>query len=400
MKRSVPESWFEEGALVRPDWAQPNLVHLNRAIACWLHGDDLLAEHGWPADEATTGLGAVLDGAERVAHVLVDGLSQSFLERLPADAFLRTHLNRTLRTVLPSATTPALTSQATGEWPALHGMFGWYSYLPRRDRLVLSLPFTALPGEVPADRAGVPFGELFFRPALLARNRPAACALFPSHLLNGRFNLYSAGAARRVPYSNLDEAFRAFAEALRSRAERYVYLYLPHLDSHAHKHGCEKLDDLLTALNAGLEQAARALSPRTRLLVTADHGLVDSVPELRFALDETSPLMDTLVAPPAGEPAMPFFHVRGDLVDRFLEHFEDSLGKAFVLLDPAACEELQLFGPVPLGPVARERVGQFVGIAREAAWVQAVPAGGQPYPLVGVHGGLRPDEVFVPLVVV
>jgi len=62
-------------------------------------------------------------------------------------------------------------------------------------------------------------------------------------------------------------------------------------------------------------------------------------------------------------------------------------------------EELRLLGPGELSPVTRQRLGTFVGIAPEPAtfFIEPVDASAG---FAGVHGGLRPAEVYMPFVVV
>ena len=61
--------------------------------------------------------------------ILADGLGLEMLEREAAARTLREHLRSELRTVFPSSTAVALTSLATGEWPARHAVTGWWTYL-------------------------------------------------------------------------------------------------------------------------------------------------------------------------------------------------------------------------------------------------------------------------------
>ncbi len=65
--------------------------------------------------------------------LLVDGLGLRMLEQRPADSVLRRLLAMELRTVFPSTTASAITSLATGEWPAQHAVVGWWTHLPVLD---------------------------------------------------------------------------------------------------------------------------------------------------------------------------------------------------------------------------------------------------------------------------
>jgi hypothetical protein len=79
--------------------------------------------------------------ADHLVFVLVDGLGMNLIETLPADSFLRTHVVMELQSVHPSGTPAALTSFATGCWPAEHGVIGWFTYLADAGVTATILPF-------------------------------------------------------------------------------------------------------------------------------------------------------------------------------------------------------------------------------------------------------------------
>ena len=70
------------------------------------------------------------------------------------------------------------------------------------------------------------------------------------------------------------------------------------------------------------------------------------------------------------------------------------------VLSQGETEELRLFGPEPLSDFARRRFGDYVGIAL-APFLLAHYASADSTALrhVGVHGGMCPDEVRVPVAV-
>ncbi len=60
---------------------------------------------------------------------------------------------------------------------------------------------------------------------------------------------------------------------------------------------------------------------------------------------------------------------------------------------------MRLFGPGPLPQATRGRLGDFVGIPLDGAFLEYSPAGGPAKPEYrGLHGGLSPEEMHVPLI--
>ena len=114
---------FDAGTLVRPDPTMPNLVDIARAVAT------ASGVRGLVLSPFADDLAASLADREHLVLILADGLGLEMLEREAAARTLREHLRSELRTVFPSSTAVALTSLATGEWPARHAVTGWWTYL-------------------------------------------------------------------------------------------------------------------------------------------------------------------------------------------------------------------------------------------------------------------------------
>ena len=126
---------FEEGLLVRPDAEVANTVDLARAVGtlCGVEG----------LEPGTNGrrIAEIIGEHAHVVFVMVDGLGMNLVEREAPDEFFRSHTVMELRSVFPSSTAPALTSLATGLWPAEHAVPGWYTYLPAYGLTATILPF-------------------------------------------------------------------------------------------------------------------------------------------------------------------------------------------------------------------------------------------------------------------
>ncbi len=71
---------------------------------------------------------------------------------------------------------------------------------------------------------------------------------------------------------------------------------------------------------------------------------------------------------------------------------------AVLSLDEA--EEMRLFGPEPLSDQARRRFGDYIGVTPEPLSV-GYHQSEEDFGLrnVGIHGGMSPDEVRIPLIV-
>lgn len=383
--------WFDTGALVRPDAGVPNTVDLSRALAsiCGMPGIELSPSASVVAD--------AVGSAEHVVFVMADGLGMNLIERLPADAFLRTHLVFEMQSVFPSSTAPAVTSLATGCWPAEHGVPGWFTYLPDNDLIAAILPFVERFSKRPLGELGVTPEGAFPVDSWLPRFGRDALCYNPAHLVGSVYSNYLSGGAPQQPYEHLSAAVDAVAVRIKNAAApTYTYLYVPFIDAAEHDHGpySKPVAKTLDMVQRCVERLATELADRARIVVSADHGLTHINRRDQVEIKEGDPLLDLLRLPPSSEPRVPLFYVRDGCHERFVELFHEQFpAHALLTIDEVA--KLRLLGPQPLAEETRRRMGDFMAISATPDAVNYRPDG----PMLGYHGGLLPEEVRIPLIV-
>jgi hypothetical protein len=180
----------------------------------------------------------------------------------------------------------------------------------------------------------------------------------------------------------------------------YTQLYYPGVDSAAHKHGpaAAAVRAEVDLLEREIERLAAALGPRARIVVSADHGLIEAPDAAKVLFPPEGDLAELLVTPPSGESRVPFFHCRPGRAAEFARRFRSALGDAFLLLTPDEVAASGLLGSVTLPAVTRSRLGDFVALAAGDQVLVHAPDR-EIAALKGFHGGLSADEVRVPLIV-
>jgi hypothetical protein len=378
-----------------PSAEAPNTVSLIRALMRRTGAQD---DRDDPAADA---LHEELGEAEHFVLVLVDALGEELLARAPADGFLRRHHALTLRAVFPSATAIALTSLATTQWPAEHGVTGWFIYLQDHDLSTISLPFVERFRGEPLGARGVDVETVFPVPSRWSHAASDTLQYVPPEFAETDYSAYFSGGGPIEAYANLDGAAARIIERV-AAAERPTvsYLYLPHLDMLCHSQGpsSPQVDELIGMIDVVVGAIHAGVKGRARLVVTADHGHIDIPEALRFVLREGDPLLARLRCPPSCETRVPVFHVRPGNDATFVSEFAERFGAHFALLTPDEAARLGLFGPEPLSKTARDRLGSFIGIAGDAATISYRGADEHDPPKKGSHGGLLPAEMRVPLI--
>lgn len=390
---------FQAGTLIRPSDSQSNLVHLVRAVATLAGVTDL------DFAPATRELINLIKPAKHLIFILLDGLGMNIVRRLPKGSFLATQLAGELHATCPSTTACALTSVTTAQYPNRHGVTGWFTHLPEFELTAMILPFAERMTAQPLTHRGIrvedvlPTGSI--GPILPRMRTHRPLTLVPAYIANTPYNTYSRGGMPGRGYEDLEDAVDQLIAHVNAATEpTYTHLYLHDIDTLCHHVGIthDGVLPLVLGIDAELARLARGLAGKARIVITADHGLLDVPAPDQTILQEHDPLLDVLVVPPTGDARMPVFHLREGRRADFQEIFQARFANRMTLLSVDDAERLELFGPGPLSPTARRRFGDYIAFPHVPTTLSYHPPTrpmGKLY--LAVHGGLSAEEMLVPL---
>jgi hypothetical protein len=352
----------------------------------------------------------VFDGVgtdvDRVVLVVVDGYGLDSFERdRSGHPFLQRLVERgvvtPLTSVYPSETAAAITTLQTGQLPCEHGQLGWNVYDPKTDR-----SFLALSAEVKAGDDASYAPEAW--EAAESQYERLAAAGVDCHRLQP-FPGENRGVSQHQ-YDGLDAFGDRLGEVLAvTDAPGYVYAYLPHVDGVSHADGTtgesfqQTVADVCDGLTAFVEGVDPETAASTLLLVTADHGHVNTDPDRNVDLGGFETVVGNLrrhgdgtPVRLSGSPRNVHLHLQPGTVEETRAALADL--DARVVTRGEALDSNR-FGDRPVSETFRRRCGDLVVTHRElGAWFADVePA---ELDLVGMHGGLHPDEMLVPFAAV
>jgi hypothetical protein len=191
----------------------------------------------------------------------------------------------------------------------------------------------------------------------------------------------------------------------------YVYAYWPTVDTIAHIVGplTEEHSAEVAAFDFQFGRLLAALRDRsdTLVMLTADHGHIDTQPEEALSFGDHPELLAMLKAIPSGERRAVYLHPRPGLTDEVVAYAHEKLRTVapYMLRDEAV--ERGLFGPGALSERAAGRIGEVLlfprGNLQMASPIENAPDGSPPPrspAFRGLHGGLTADEALVPLLAV
>jgi predicted AlkP superfamily pyrophosphatase or phosphodiesterase len=302
----------------------------------------------------------------------------------------------TIDSVFPTTTAAALASLTTGVAPGTHGLVG-YSVVDRaNDRVINQLsgwddklePETWQREQTVFERAvAAGFSAVAVGPARYADSG------FTSAVLRG--SEYRSA-------SSIADRFAVASRWLREPGPAgLLYLYIPELDSVAHKQGWESAawTSRLEELDSELRRFLGSLGASDGVLLTADHGVVD-VPVRSHILIDTAPELLRGVRFVAGEPRCLQLTFEAELDEAGRESvaqaWRDAESDRSWVVTRAEAIDADWFGAV--APEIAPRIGDLLVAARKnIAYYDGRTAAKTSMAMIGQHGSWSSAEVQVPL---
>ncbi len=367
---------------VEPGYRQRSLADVLPAVAVALGVD--------------AGLGPVtleLPPAPSYVVMLVDGMGQELVARHRDHA---PYLHAMLAGAepgtagVPSTTATSLTSLGTALTPGEHGLVGFTSRVPDTDQLLNALFW---------DQKVDP---LTWQPHPTAFERLSRAGVVTSVVSKREFRdsgLTRCGQ-RGAAYVGADRMGERIAGAVSSssHAPSVTYVYDGDLDWTGHRFGVDSpaWRQQLITIDSAVEQLREALPPATRLLVVADHGMVDSAPDSRIDVDETPGLREG-ISLLGGEARFRHLYCRDGATDDVAATWRQVLGDRALVLTRDEAIARGWFGTVE--DRVRPRLGDVVAACTGDTALMSSKDFPYEMKLVGMHGSLTSAEMLVPMLV-
>lgn len=340
---------------------------------------------------APTGL--VLPEAPAYVVFLVDGLGAQLLERYADTAPYLSSLrpgNEPGTAGVPSTTATSLTSLGTGLTPGTHGLVGFTSRVPGTDKLLNALFW---------DKSVDP---LQWQPHPTAFSRLTDAGVRVDVVNKREFDRsgLTIAAHRGAGYIGADRIGERIAGAVAgsTRHPSLTYLYDGDLDWTGHRYGVDSPQWLqqLAAIDAEAAQLREALPDEVRLVVVADHGMVDSTPASRLDVDKLPGLRDGVLLL-GGEARFRHLYCDPGAVSSVAGCWAETLGDRAEVLTREQAVERGWFGAVT--ELVAPRLGDVVVAATGEVAMFSSKDFGYEMSLVGLHGSLTADEMMIPILV-
>lgn len=332
-----------------------------------------------------------LDPAERVCVVLVDGLGlENLLERSGHAPFLRSLVTDGSALVCgyPSTTAASIGTFGTGTCPGRTGMLGYTVRNPHTGGIANMVSWEGVGSPTDLQREQTVFESVVEAGVRVTSVGPARFA----------DSGMTVAALRGGGYRGAESLeARVDAAAFELITPGLVYLYWGDVDKVGHHLGSDSWQwgDALEQADQELARLARTVPRGTRIVITADHGMIDVDRSRRWDVAEVAGLHEG-VKLVAGEPRAVHVHARRAAgVAAVAARWQDVLGDDAVVATRDEAVDLGLFGDV--AEHARPYIGDVVvAVTGRGTVVDSRTQSARSLELVGVHGSLTPREMRVP----
>lgn len=317
-----------------------------------------------------------------VILMLLDGMGLNIMtENLEPNGFFRRNIAGVYSSVFPPTTVAATTSLDSGLYPSQTAWLGWTGYFKELDKNVEY--FTNKDFDTDQVIDGVDVGKDYVPYRDI-------CSVIREETNAGAYFL----APFREPKPEDFNALCNEAERICGLpGEKYIYMYFHEPDSIMHRKGCfgEKAKTVLRDIESQTEDFARRLPGDTLLLITADHGHIDSP---KAVITDYPDIMECLIRMPSIEPRCSNLFVKEGMDEQlkraFAEHFPDD----FILISKSEAFERELFGKGMPHPRLNGMVGDYLAAAVGNISLYNKKSKN----FIANHAGLTRDEMEIALI--
>lgn len=357
------------------------------------------------------------ENIRRVILILMDGLSLHRLRcwidngQLPVfTELLQDSVLLPLTSIVPSTTSAALTSLWTGRSPAEHGIVGYEMWMKEYGMVintVIHSPMSYNNDMGSLVKAGFKPEEFIPFPTLgthFAQND------IRSYVFQ-HFSISRSGLSKMLYKNTHVQAFNTTTDLWvnllhlideKPKERMFNWVYWGEIDYFSHHYDPDDervLVEFSNFLHAFQQSFLTPMKKRqagdTLLILTADHGQIATYNNPNFELRNHPALIKRLHIMPTGEHRLACLYVRPGQANYVRSYFQQTWGDQFSLVRSSQAVKAGLFGSGEYHPQLSDRLGEFIAIAHDNAYLWWAEKDNYMH---GRHGGMSQDEMLVPFI--
>lgn len=305
--------------------------------------------------------------------------------------------------VFPTTTVAAITSWFTAKTPKEHGLLGYILYLREIGSITNMIEHTypGLEGGIFSGIIKKRLHRLENAFDLLKEKELYGGVLTHSTIANSGLSYLIHRNCHLMSYLYMGDLLSTLKKRLSENWRGILYVYWGYLDGLGHKKGpdSDAYEIELERLLIELKRFTQFNLPKdTLFVITSDHGMIQIPGSNNYFLKPTDNFNRLLSSPPGGEMRMMYFYLSKKAnIEPLKSYFEENFPSTVYFMNSKDAVEQGLFGSGRSHPELYNRIGDVIMLARENYAFTYLYSGGEER-LVGMHGSLTDDELYVPAV--
>ncbi|MFH1751845.1 MAG: alkaline phosphatase family protein [archaeon] len=344
-----------------------------------------------------------LKQSKNIVLIVLDGLGYNYLLKNLKGTIFEKGLKGNMTSVFPPTTATAIPTFLTGLAPQQHAITGWHGYLKELGVVAKTFGFNARVGGKPFTSIGIKVKDIFECKGFSEGLKASSYLIQHKLVAKSDFSKAMAGKSKLLGFSSLKGFSNQIIKTVKSHNKRkFIYAYWHEFDSIAHKKGVnnKQAEQHFKELSVEIEKLVKRLkNSNTTIIVTADHGFIDSSKEELIKLKDHSELSDCLTLPLCGDSRVIYCFVRAGKAKQFEEYVRTRMKKYCFLFKSRDLIVKGFFGLFKPNPKLFDRVGDYTLIMKDNYVLKDSITGTKKKFKKGRHSGVSKEEMVVPLVV-
>lgn len=344
-----------------------------------------------------------LKNKKHILLILVDGMGSNLIDSLSNNMILKMNRVADILTVCPTTTGCVLTSVATAEYPAIHGMIGWYNYNRDRNIDYYTLLFKDRNNGKNLKELGINEEDIYVCESVMNKLKRKTMGLFPQKIVNSNFSKFVLNKNRQ-DYNSIEEAFKKATDNIRENMdiETFTYLYLPYVDSESHYNGVyskevmKVINEIEKELNKLKSQGIRDLE----IVIISDHGQIEVT--CQDIIMDFKKYNQYFYALPGIDFGMATYYVKNNKKEQFLEEFKKDYKDRMYIFETDEFVKKNIFGSNKISQYMKSNLGEYISFCKKGAYFVNTVTDAEKYigKIKGSHSGFSKEELTIPLIVI
>ena len=342
-----------------------------------------------------------LKDAKNIVLIVLDGLGYEYLKN--KNSILNKGLKGKITSVIPSTTAAAITTFVTGVAPQQHAITGWFMHFKELGVVSTILYFKPRMEGQPFTAQGVKVEDILDTRCFSEKIKTSSYMVTHAEIIDSDFLKANSKSSKILGHKTLGDFFLQIRKAIDSHAGRkYIYAYWSKFDSVSHEYGTNSKEakkhflEIDKKINSFINDIK---GTNTTLIITADHGFIDTTKKRIIKLEDHPKLKECLTLPFCGEPRLVYCYVHPGKAKQFEIYVKNKLNRFCSLHKSEEIINKNYFGLFKPNPRLMDRVGDYVLIMKENyVFIDKVLKEERHF-YIGNHGGVSKEEMYVPLIV-